>query len=362
MKKLDRYILYKFLSTFIFCLLLFTVIAMAVDSSERTDDFVKSGLTTMQLIRQYYFGFVPFIWGLLFPLFVFLAVIYFTSRMATRSEIIAILASGVSFKRFLRPYIVGGLLLASIMWLATNFVIPKANRIKSNFESKFINMNDPGKSLNYSAVHYFRADSNSFVGIRYFDTANQSSGIMFLNRLKKDKIVYNLRAESMKWDTSKHNWKLVNVTERRVDSMSETVSFLPEMNINLNIKPEELAKDNYLKEKLTTPDLRKFILNEEQRGSEGLNTYKVEKYRRDASAASVFILSMIGVFISSRKVRGGSGVHMAIGIIIASVYIMSDRFSSVFSIKGNLSPLLAAWLPNIVFSIIALWLFRKALK
>ena len=362
MKKIDWYILLKFLSTFVFSLLIFTVIAIAVDSSERTDDFVKSGLSSIELIKQYYFGFVPFIWGLLFPLFVFLSVIYFTSRMAYRSEIIAILASGVSFSRFLRPYFVGGVFLAGLMWLATNFVIPEANKIKSAFQTKYLDPDDPTKNNSNNPFHYFRADSNSFVGIRYFDTAAKSSGVLFLNRMKNDKVVYNLRAESMSWDTSKGNWKLLNVTERKVDSMKEVVSFSAQLNLNLNIKPEELGKDEYLKEKLTTPNLKKFIANEERRGSEGLNTFKVERYRRDASAVSVFILTMIGVSISSRKIRGGSGVHLAIGIIIASVYIMSDRFSSVFSIKGNLSPLLAAWLPNIFFSVIAIWLFRKAIK
>lgn len=362
MKKLDRYILYKFLTTFIFCLLLFTIIAIAVDSSERTDDFVLSGLTTIQLIEKYYFGFVPFIWGLLFPLFVFLSVIYFTSRMAYRSEIIAILASGVSFRRFLRPYIAGGILLASIMWVATNFVIPKANIIRSDFESRFIRTNNPNNAFNLSASHFFRVDSVSFIAMHNYDTTSKSSGKVSIYRLKNDKVVYNVRAENMRWDAVKKNWKLFVVTERKVDSMSETILKMDSMFFKLNIKPEELRKDDFLKEKLTTPDLKRFIQSEELRGTEGLNTYKVERYRRDASAASVFILTMIAVFISSRKIRGGSGVHIAIGIIIASVYIMSDRFSSVFSIKGDLHPLIAAWIPNIVFSIIALWLFRKAIK
>ncbi len=362
MKKLDRYILFKFLTTFVFCLLLFTVIAIAVDSSERTDDFVNSGLSTMGLIKKYYFGFVPFIWGLLFPLFVFLSVIYFTSQMAYRSEIIAILASGVSFKRFLRSYIIGGIFLSFLMWIATNYVIPRANNIRSDFESKFIRTNDPNNAFNLYANHYFRVDSISFVGIHNYDTTAKSAGNVSIFRIKKEKLVYILRAENMHWDNAKKNWELRVVTERKIDSMGETVKKMDSLSFNLNIKPEELRKDAFLKEKLTTPVLKKFIRSEEQRGSEGLNIFKVERYRRDASAASVFILTMIAVFISSRKIRGGSGVHIALGIIIASVFIMSDRFSSVFSIKGDFHPLLAAWLPNIIFSGIALWLFKKAIK
>src|ERR1700733_15371062 len=146
MRTIDWYILKKFLVTFIFCLLLFTVIAVAVDSSEKTDDFVKAGLTSSQIISQYYIGFVPFIWSLLFPLFVFIAVIFFTSRMAIRSEIIAILASGTSYNRFLRPYLLGGILLASLLWVGSRYWIPKANSIRSNFQANYLDKKDPTKN------------------------------------------------------------------------------------------------------------------------------------------------------------------------------------------------------------------------
>src|SRR5436190_4614423 len=151
MHKLDWYILKKFVVTFIFCMLLFTIIAVAVDSSEKTDDFVKTNLSTAQIIKQYYFGFVPFIWGLLFPLFVFIAVIFFTSRLATRSEIIAILASGTSYNRFLRPYLIGGLLLSMLLWFGSRYWIPKANIIRSNFQAKYVDRNDPLKNVSFGS-------------------------------------------------------------------------------------------------------------------------------------------------------------------------------------------------------------------
>ena len=146
MQKIDWYILKRFLVTFVFCLLLFTVIAVAVDSSEKIDDFVNANLSTLQILQQYYLGFVPFIWSLLFPLFVFIAVIFFTSRMATRSEIIAILASGTSYNRFLRPYIFGGVLLAALLWVGSRYWIPKANSIRSNFQNNYLDKNDPSKN------------------------------------------------------------------------------------------------------------------------------------------------------------------------------------------------------------------------
>ena len=160
--RLDWYILKKFFVTFIFCMLLFTVIAVAVDSSEKTDDFVKAGLETSQIVTEYYFGFVPFIWGLLFPLFVFIAVIFFTSKMALQSEVIAILASGTTYQRWLRPYIIGGLVFAAVLWIANRYGIPKANEIRSNFQAKYID----NKQFNTSNSFYMRADTNTYINCK----------------------------------------------------------------------------------------------------------------------------------------------------------------------------------------------------
>jgi lipopolysaccharide export system permease protein len=365
MRKIDWYILKKFLVTFFFCMMLFTLIAVAVDSSEKTDDFVKAGLGTVQIIKQYYFGFIPFIWGLLFPLFVFIAVIFFTSRMASRSEIIAILASGTSYNRFLRPYLIGGTLLALLLWYGNRFLIPKANAIKSNFQATYIDKNDPMKNQEFGfcdRCFYRRIDINTYIGIRGYDTATRSASSFFMERIKNDRVVYNLRSNSIRWDTTAKKWKLFNVTERTIDSMKETVKQYPDTIINLNLKPEELRKDEYLKDKLSTPDLVAFIQREEMRGTEGLSALKVERYRRTATPAAVLLLTLIGVVIASRKTRGGSGVHLALGITVAAVFIISDRFSTVFATKSNFPPLLAAWLPNIVFAALAYWMYRKTPK
>lgn len=365
MQKLDWYILKKFLVTFVFCMLLFTVVAVAVDSSEKTDDFVKTKLSTFQIISQYYLGFVPFIWSLLFPLFVFIAVIFFTSRMATRSEIIAILASGTSYNRFLRPYLLGGVLLASLLWVGSRYWIPKANVIRSTFFAKYFDKNDPLKNR-YMGIcetcFYRRVDSNTFVGIREFDTASRSARGFFMEKIRQNNVVYNLRAESLQWDTARKQWKLINAAERYIDSMGERMSFQQEKYIALSLRPEELKKDEYLKDKLTTPQLVRYIREEEERGTEGLNTLKVERYRRTATPAAVLLLTLIGAVIASRKTRGGSGMHLALGITIAAFFILSDRFSTVFATKGNFPPLLAAWIPNIAFSGVAWWLYRRTPK
>lgn len=365
MQKIDWYILKRFLVTFVFCLLLFTVIAVAVDSSEKIDDFVNANLSTLQVLQQYYLGFVPFIWSLLFPLFVFIAVIFFTSRMATRSEIIAILASGTSYNRFLRPYIFGGILLATLLWVGSRYWIPKANSIRSNFQNNYLDKNDPSKNRffgNCIRCFYLQIQSNTFVGIREYDTTSKSAQGFFYNRIKDNKLVYNLRAQTIRWNKASRKWQLFNVAERTITSMGETLKLHDSLNINLKLKPEELRKDDYLKDKLTTPELVRFINQEEQRGTEGLNALKVERYRRTATPAAVLLLTLIGVVIASRKTRGGSGMHLAWGIIIAAMFIISDRFSTVFATKGSFPPLLAAWLPNIVFAFIAYLLYRRTPK
>jgi len=365
MRKLDWYILKKFLVTFFFCILLFTVIAVAVDSSEKTDDFVKANLTTKQIINQYYLGFVPYIWSLLFPLFVFLAVIWFTSRMATRSEFIAILASGTSYTRILRPYLVGGLLLGALLWVGGRYWIPKANSIRSNFQSRYVDPNDPSKSARLEGCRfcfYKRIDTNTFIGIKDFDTSTKRAPGFFLERVKNDKVIYNLRAEEIRWDTATKKWSLLNAVERTIDSMHETIKQYQTLSYDLKLSPADVRKDDYLKDKLTTPDLIRFIRQEELRGTEGLNALKVERYRRTATPASVVLLTLIGVAIASRRTRGGSGMHIALGITIAALFILSDRFSTVFAVKSNFPPLLAAWLPNIVFSGVAYLLYRKTPK
>ncbi|MBL7733136.1 MAG: LptF/LptG family permease [Chitinophagaceae bacterium] len=366
MQKIDWYILKKFLVTFIFCLLLFTVVAVAVDSSEKADDFVKANLGTKGIIKEYYLGFVPWIWSLLFPLFVFIAVIFFTSRMATRSEVIAILASGTSYRRFLRPFFIGGVLLGLVLWVGTRYWIPKANVIKSNFQSRYMDKRgDPEKNNGFSncpTCFYKRIDTNTFIGIRDFDTANKTARNFFMERVKGNKVIYNLRAESMRWDTATKKWILTNAAERYVDSLGERMTTHPTYSLALNVKPADFRRDYYLKDKLTTPELIAYIKQEEERGTEGLNTYRVERYRRTATPAAVILLTFIGAVIASRRTRGGSGVHLALGITIAAMFIISDRFSTVFATKGNFPPIIAAWLPNAVFFLVALYLYRKTPK
>jgi lipopolysaccharide export system permease protein len=281
--------------------------------------------------------------------------------MALRSEVIAILASGTTYNRWLRPYFVGGVVFAIGLWFANRYGIPKANEIRADFEANYFDKNDPSKNFG-TLTYYMRVDANTYVGVKYYDTGARAASGFFMEKVKGNKMVYNLRADRMVWDTAKNNWQFSNVIERKIDSAKETVTQIPQMNLNLNFRPQDLRRDEYLKDKLTTPELVEYIRMEEIRGTEGLNTLKVEQHRRTATPATVLLLTMIGAVVAGRRTRGGSGLHLAIGILIAAVFILSDRFSTVFSIKGDLPPLIAAWIPNIVFSLVAFYLYKKAPK
>lgn len=323
------------------------------------DDFTRSNVSSDQIIFQYYAGFVPYIVSMLFPLFVFLSVIFFTSKMADRAEFVAILASGVSLRRILRPYWVGGILLAITLYAGNYQLIPKANEKRTRFESKYI------KSPMAEAVTgswYMRIDSFSYCGIRFYDTTSKSGSTFFMETIHDHKVTYNLRADNISWDTSKRKWKLTNVLERKLAPLREDVNYQSETFRSLSFTPTDLQRDEYLKSRLTTPQLNRKIALEKLRGSETVKDLEMEGAKRAATPVSVIILTLIGAILACRKIRGGSGVHLAVGIVLCAIFILTDRFSTIFSTKGNLNPYIAAWIPNVLFAFITIRLYKKAPK
>ncbi|MEQ1552562.1 MAG: LptF/LptG family permease [Ferruginibacter sp.] len=364
MKILDKYIISRYLITFLFCLILFTAIVVVVDLSEKTEDFSKSNLSAMQIFSQHYLGFIPRIDAMLFPLFVFISVIFFASKMAGRSEVIAILSSGVTFRRFLLPFLIGGLILTSILWLGYRYVVPVANRKWAEFEKKYIDVNMAmlANNTSYKQNIYFKLDSNSFIGIKGYDTISKTGNGFFMQKFENNKLAYNIRASNFNWDTASKKWKLTSVAERIFNDSNESIINSIERKINFNFKPIDLRKDDYLKDEMSTPDLDAFIKREKIRGSEMLSTLNVERYNRDAIPVSVLILTIIGAVLASKKVRGGSGAHIALGVVLSMAYILLSRFSVVFATKGSFSPIMAAWMPNVIFGLLALYLYNRAAK
>jgi lipopolysaccharide export system permease protein len=363
MKTLDWYILKSFLKTFVFALLLFSMITLAVDASEKSEDFVRANLSFSQVVKQYYYGFLPHIISLLFPVFVLIAVVFFTSKLALRSEVVAMLSIGMSLNRFLRPYWVGGIFLALMLGLSNHFLIPVAQQIRTDFENRYVDMGNISKQQRqFLSNLHFRVDTFTYAGMRSYDTtAKQGSGF-FLERVKGNQVVYNLRSETIIWDTSKKQWRLETVIERNINGIKEDVKLIPTRYLKLGYRPVDISEDDFKKDKLKTPALQRLIRQEEIRGSEGVNAIRYERYRRDASAVSVIIMTLIAAILASRKIRGGSGFHLAFAFIIGVTFIVFDKFSMVFSTKGNLPPIVAAWLPDFIFALVAVWLYKRAPK
>jgi lipopolysaccharide export system permease protein len=363
MKLLDWYIIKKFFKTFLFALLLLNVVVIIIDLSEKADDFVKIKMPVHQLITDYYFGFLPRINAMLFPLFVFISALMFTSSLASKSEIIAVLSGGITFNRFLRPYLIGGLILTGLLWWANQGLIPKANEKYTYFDNKYIKFNVMSND-NFTTLtnYHFRLDSNSYAGIRYYDTINRRGSNFFIQKFDGNRLVYNMRAQDIIWDSATRGWRLERIVERFINGDQQTFKQLPEMQVKYNFKPRDFQRDEYMKDKMSTTDLNEFIKLERMRGSEIVNNLLVEKYNRDAIPASVLILTFIAAILASRKRKGGNGFHLLVGVIICISYILVSRFSVVFAMKGNFNPFLAAWVPNIFFGFIAVYLYRTAPK
>jgi lipopolysaccharide export system permease protein len=324
---------------------------------------VKSKLPVSRIITDYYFGFIPRIVAMLFPLFIFISVIFFTSKMAGRSEVVAILSSGVSFNRYLRPFALGGLLMTTLLWFGYQFIIPRANRKWADFEKNYVDVNSSAnKNTSYKQNMYFKLDENSWVGIKGYDTVSRTGNNIFVQRYNGNALEYNLRAISFTWDSAQAKWKLNNVQERFVNGINERVEIASSKWMNYNFTPLDLRRDDYLKDQMTTPMLNDFIRKERGRGSEMVGALLVERYNRDAIPVSVFILTIIGAVLASRKVRGGSGIHLAIGVVISVLYVLLSRLSVVFATKGSFPPFLASWTPNILFAFVAYYFYRKAPK
>jgi lipopolysaccharide export system permease protein len=352
-KLLDRYILRQFAGTFVFAVFVLSIIAIVIDFTEKVDSFIH-GKASGGAIATYYLAFVPYINALLFPLFVFVAVIFFTTRLTARSEIIAMLSSGMSYNRFLRPYLIGGLFFSVLILYCNHTIIPRANRLRLNFENKYINFN----SVKSGNDMHFRISPTEFVYLKSYNVLGKNGYTFSYERIAKLQLKEKLWANEIAYDSLKKNWRLTTVKVRSIDSVGESLQQFATLNRSFNFLPKDLVEEHEVKQSMTTTELQAFITRERKKGNPALNAYEVEKYRRTAAPASVFILTVIGAVMSSRKVRGGSGIHLAIGLLIGAAYIVFMQFSVTFSIKGNLHPMVAVWIPNIIFAMLAYIIYR----
>ena len=358
--RLDRYILGKYLKSFLLALALIIIIVITFDISEKLDKFLSNHASLWQIISVYYFNFIPSFVILYSPLFIFISVIFFTSKLAGNSEIVAILSSGVRYRRMLRPYLFGAFIVAFAILLLGNFVIPKANRTLIDFEEHYVK----SKATNFYSKLHFQAEPGVQVYAESYDVPRLTAVGFCRETMSPDGCITRREtANSIIYDTSSHLWRCNGYTLRTIDSLHhETLTFFNTKDVDLHITPEDLNLLSTRVETMTTPELLRHIKREEMRGTGTVDIAKIELYQRLINPIAIIVMTLIGVAIAARKTRGGIGVHLAIGISIAFAFIVFMKITTVFATNGDLSPFMAVLLPQIIFSIAAAWLIYKAPK
>lgn len=361
MKKLDLYIIKKFLSTYILCIALLIIIVIFFDVSEKIDDFLSErakDATLKDIIFTYYGNYIPYFISLFSPLFTFIAVIFFTSRIAYRSEIIAILTNGISFWRILVPYIITAIFLTILNIYLNTFVIPHANRGRLMFEYTFIK--NPVR--NWDRNIHRQIELNTFAYFESFNVINNTGYKFSIEKIKDGQLYYKLLADYIKWDTLTHKWSIHNYFIRELDGIKEKLTMGERIDTVLNITPAEFTKRKDDIEMLNYNELKLFISEEKEKGVDKISQYQVEMYERFSTPFATIILTLIGVSVSSRKIRGGTGMHLGIGVFLTFTYILFMQISTTSSMYAALPPLLGVWIPNIIFLFIAIYLLFKAPK
>lgn len=359
-KIIDRYIIRKFLGTFFFCLVLIMTIAVVFDFAEKIDNFMEHSAPWRAVIFDYYVNFIPYFATLFAPLFVFIAVIFFTSKMAVSTEIIAILNCGMSFRRMMWPYFISATVIAIFIFYLTNFVIPHANLVRMDFEDKYYH--SQGRKVNVDNIH--RQDyKNVYVYMESYSPLYFRGRNFTIEKFNDSgKLVSKLSAPTVVWDSTKNKWGALNYVIRTMENNYEILTKGTRIDTTLNIKPSDFSKNPDIVGTMKYRELNDYIKLLQLQGSDELKVFLIEKHRRIASPFAVFILTLIGVTLSSRKVRGGIGMNIGIGLALSFSYILFLQFASQFSLKGNLTPLIATWIPNILYLAIGSVLYKLAPK
>lgn len=357
-KILDWYIIKKYLGTFAFTLAIFTVIIVIFDVSEKLDDFLRHEAPVSEIVFSYYAGFIPFYLNFLSPLINFIAVIFFTAKMADQTEIVPILSGGVSFKRFLWPYLISSTVVFVVTLIFNLFIIPYTNTLKIDFENVYINP----KSDNSKMFTHMQIDANSYIYIENFDNDLKVGYKFSLEKFQGSDLREKLVADKITWDSVKRKWSIENYTVRTVNGLKEKFTTGLKKDTTLDMSPKDFEIYDNIYQAMSMGELNDRISKEEIRGTGVMVDLKLEKYKRYVYPLSAFVLTLMGVSLSSRKVRGGIGLPLGIGIFLSFAYILFIQFSNMFALKGGLPPLVAVFIPNIIFGALGVYLLIKAPK
>jgi len=357
LKRLDWYIIKKFLGTFFFSIVLILSIAIVFDLTEKMDDFFEGQVPLKEIIFDYYLPFIPYYMNMFSSLFIFISVIFFTSKLAGNSEIIAMHAAGVSYHRLMLPYALSATLLFGLSLFLGGWVIPKSSQRMFNFTDKYVehytieNARNVQMAVEPGRILYIESfQKHSQIGYRC--SIEQFEGKTLVDRLVADRIYYD----------SAYCWHLENYGHRQFDGMRETLTRGDRMDITMPITPDEVFITATHAQQMTLPEIREYMHRQAERGAGNTKAFEVEYHKRWASPLGAFIMTLLGVTMSSRKVRGGMGKNLGIGIVLTAAYILFSTVSTTFSVNNVMSPFMAAWIPNLVFLAISIPLYIKASK
>ena len=359
MKKIDLYIYKKFIGTFFFAITMLVLIVIIFDLSENIDSFLKHNAPWQRVVVDYYLLSIPYYINLFIHLFAFIAVVFFTSKMAARTEIVAILSSGVSFWRFLYPYFWAALTIAVMSLYFGNFLIPKTNEIRRKFKDEYMERLSSSAGRN---VHV-QMDKNEFAYVETYNISKQYGYKFSWEKYEGNELKYKVISDVIYHDSASDNsWKIDPYAIRIIEGEEEQLIQGRNLDTILNLYHKDLYKMKEDFEEMNFFELRSQIQSMKEKGSEGVKEYEVEMQRRMAAPAAIIILTLIGASLSSRKVRGGIGMHLGIGITIAFAYILFMQISKSYAISGDLSPFMAVWIPNFIFAALGVYLLAKAPK
>lgn len=358
MKVIDKYIIRKYLSTFVFTMAIFAVIIVIFDIAEKLDDLLKHKAPMDKIVFEYYAGLVPFYLNMLSPLINFIAVIFFTAKMADQTEIVPILSGGMSFNRMLWPYTVAAGIIFVVTLVFNIFIIPSTNKLMIDFENVYIK---PVANRTRSSTH-MQIDRNSYVYINNFDVDRKLGYQFVLEIFDEGELVEKVMAERIVWDSVNTKWRMENYSSRIINGLNEEMIRGSAKDTTLDMRPQDFEIYDNVFMAMNMSELNERIEKEKMRGTGLMTDMLLEKYKRYTYAFSAFVLTLMGVALSSKKVRGGIGLSLGIGIALSFTYIVFMQFSTMFSLKGGLPPIIAVILPNLVFGLLSLYLLHKAPK
>ena len=358
-KRLDWYIIKKFIGTYVFSILLIMAIAIVFDVNQNLSKFIQYHAPLKAIVFDYYMNFIPYYANLFSALFVFISVIFFTSKLAGNSEIIAMLASGVSFKRLMRPYMISCVLISMLSYYLSAYVIPQGNIMRQNFETTYKNKKKTTAAENVQ----LQVGKGVIAYIQHYDNTTKRGYGFSLDKFEDKKLVSHMTATDIQYDTisdTKFQWRANNWKIRELKGLREHITSGVRKDTVIMMEPADLVYSKGQQETFTSPELYDFISKQIDRGSGNVVQYQVEYHKRIAASFASFILTIIGMSLSARKRKGGMGMYLGLGLALSAMYILLQAISSTFAVNANFPPMIAAWIPNIIFAVVAYFCYRQA--